>query len=166
MKRDRKAFNKERKSFQKERKASQKKDCTIYGIASNESDFVFLKIENNSKGSEHKTTTRDGNYDGVLRVLVHMFTKGRSDIFYSLQVAIPTVRPSFLYRTSVKEPDFSLMIRGGLLPTVAVESGWSKPMTKLLNDLNALLVGGDGSIKVVIIIKWSRLTGNRVSGVA
>ncbi|KAJ5186482.1 hypothetical protein N7449_011246 [Penicillium cf. viridicatum] len=74
--------------------------------------------------------------------------------------------PSGPYRTSRKEPDFFFMIRGRLLPTVAVESGWSETMPRLQNGLNILLVGGDGSIKVVIIIKWSRLTGNRVSGVA
>ncbi|KAF3013385.1 hypothetical protein E8E15_004437 [Penicillium rubens] len=70
------------------------------------------------------------------------------------------------YHTSRKEPDFLFMIRGRLLPTVAVESGWSDPMPRLQDDLNMLLVGGDGSIKVVIIIKWSRHAPNRVSGVA
>ncbi|KAJ5534347.1 hypothetical protein N7527_000601 [Penicillium freii] len=138
------------------------------------------------------------------------------------------------------------MIRGRLLPTVAVESGWSETMPRLQNDLNMFhtmtidfvtglprtkkgfdaeaiytckstkrigstpgkktwkgydwataipqdmqkgdwgipvvwisnrdkrflegfwkgLFGGNGSIKLVIIIKWSMLTGNRVSGVA
>ncbi|KAJ5859928.1 hypothetical protein N7534_005205 [Penicillium rubens] len=74
--------------------------------------------------------------------------------------------PSGPYHTSRKEPDFLFMIRGRLLPTVAVESGWSDPMPRLQDDLNMLLVGGDGSIKVVIIIKWSRHAPNRVSGVA
>ncbi|KAF3013386.1 hypothetical protein E8E15_004461 [Penicillium rubens] len=54
---------------------TKKKDCTIYGIASNGYDFVFLKIDNDSKWSDRKITTRDGNYDEVLGVLVHMFTK-------------------------------------------------------------------------------------------
>lgn len=58
------------------------------------------------------------------------------------------------------------MIRDRLLPTIAVECGWSKSMSRLHNDLNILLVGGNGDIKVVIIIKWSKLTGYRVSGVA
>ncbi|KAJ5922752.1 hypothetical protein N7516_010455 [Penicillium verrucosum] len=70
------------------------------------------------------------------------------------------------YRGSTKEPDFLFMIRGRLLPTVAVECGWSESMPRLHNDLNILMVGGNGDIKVVIIIKWSKLTGNRVSGVA
>ncbi|KZN83420.1 hypothetical protein EN45_105160 [Penicillium chrysogenum] len=56
-------------------KGTKKKDCTIYGIASNGYDFVFLKIDNDSKWSDRKITTRDGNYDEVLGVLVHMFTK-------------------------------------------------------------------------------------------
>ncbi|KAJ5822291.1 uncharacterized protein N7525_011575 [Penicillium rubens] len=44
-------------------------------MASNGYDFVFLKIDNDSKWSDRKITTRDGNYDEVLGVLVHMFTK-------------------------------------------------------------------------------------------
>ncbi|KAJ5257379.1 hypothetical protein N7524_008935 [Penicillium chrysogenum] len=59
----------------RQRKELKKKDCTIYGIASNGYDFVFLKIDNDSKWSDRKITTRDGNYDEVLGVLVHMFTK-------------------------------------------------------------------------------------------
>jgi hypothetical protein len=30
--------------------------------------------------------------------------------------------------------------------------------------MNLLLVGGNGSIKVVIIVKWTKLQGGRVSG--
>ncbi|OQE24821.1 hypothetical protein PENFLA_c009G02054 [Penicillium flavigenum] len=52
------------------RKELKKEDCTIYGIASDGYDFVFLKIDDYSK-----TTTRDGNYDEIIGVLVHMFTK-------------------------------------------------------------------------------------------
>ncbi|KAJ6185487.1 hypothetical protein N7519_006788, partial [Penicillium mononematosum] len=43
--------------------------------ASDGYDFVFLKIDNDSKWSDYKTTTRDGNYDEILGVLVRMFTK-------------------------------------------------------------------------------------------
>lgn len=61
---------------------------------------------------------------------------------------------------------FFFMVSGHLLPTVAVESGWSETTPQLHNDLNVLLVGGNGDIKVVVIVKWSRLAENRVSGVA
>ncbi|CAP92729.1 hypothetical protein EN45_105170 [Penicillium chrysogenum] len=80
--------------------------------------------------------------------------------------AITPSEENMIHGEAGTKPDFLFMIRGRLLPTVAVESGWSDPMPRLQDDLNMLLVGGDGSIKVVIIIKWSRHAPNRVSGVA
>jgi hypothetical protein len=33
-----------------------------------------------------------------------------------------------------------------------------------MNDMNLLLVGGNGLIRVVLVVKWRRRQGNRVSG--
>ncbi|KAJ5804299.1 uncharacterized protein N7518_000602 [Penicillium psychrosexuale] len=74
--------------------------------------------------------------------------------------------PSGPYINSRMEPDFFFILHGCTFPTVAVECGWSETMQRLHDDLNLLLVGGAGSVKVVIIVQWSKLTGNRVSGVA
>lgn len=52
-----------------------------------------------------------------------------------------------------------------MLPTLAVECGWSEAKERLYNDMNLLLVGGSGSVSVVIIVKWTKLQA-RVSGVA
>ncbi|KKK25591.1 hypothetical protein AOCH_000088 [Aspergillus ochraceoroseus] len=68
------------------------------------------------------------------------------------------------YTGSTKEPDFFFRVNGHILPTLAVECGWSESGAPLLDGMNMLLVGGDGSIKVVIIVEWTRLQGGRVSG--
>jgi hypothetical protein len=67
------------------------------------------------------------------------------------------------YRGSKNEPDFFFQVDDHIMPTVAVESGWSESNTRLYNDMNLLLVG-NGSVRVVIIVKWGKLQGNRVSG--
>ncbi|KAJ5782164.1 hypothetical protein N7457_003938 [Penicillium paradoxum] len=59
----------------RQRKELKKKDCTIYGIASDGYAFTFLKIDNDSKWCDYSMYTRDGNYDQILGLLVHIFTK-------------------------------------------------------------------------------------------
>lgn len=39
------------------------------------------------------------------------------------------------------------------MSAVAVESGWSETYPLLLDDLNLLLVGGNGNIRLVVILK-------------
>lgn len=46
-----------------------------------------------------------------------------------------------------------------------MESGWSESKDHFYNDMNLLLVGGDSSVKIVIIIKWAKLKGGCVSGI-
>lgn len=46
-----------------------------------------------------------------------------------------------------------------------VDIGWSESYQALCNDTNRLLVGGNGDIRIVIIIKWNRQPENvSVSG--
>ncbi|KAJ9294937.1 hypothetical protein DTO271G3_6499 [Paecilomyces variotii] len=66
--------------------------------------------------------------------------------------------------TSRKEPDFFFQVNDHILPTLVVECGWSESKERIYDDMNLLLVGGNGSIKVVIIVKWAKLGGSRVSG--
>ncbi|KAJ5781471.1 uncharacterized protein N7518_009954 [Penicillium psychrosexuale] len=78
-----------------------------------------------------------------------------------LRVAVGTTLQfrSGPYRNSRKEPDFFFRVDGHIMPTIAVECVWSQSIARLHNDMNLLLVGGDGSIRVVIIIKWRKLQG-------
>lgn len=40
------------------------------------------------------------------------------------------------------------------MPSIIMESGWSESMTQLHNDMNLWLVGGNGQVRLVFILKW------------
>ncbi|PKX89817.1 uncharacterized protein P174DRAFT_378604 [Aspergillus novofumigatus IBT 16806] len=67
------------------------------------------------------------------------------------------------YSGSWKEPDFFFRPNNHILPTIAVESGWSESKELLRNGMDLSLVGGNGSTNVVIIVEWTKLQ-ERVSG--
>lgn len=57
------------------------------------------------------------------------------------------------------------MVDGHRFPIFVVESGWFESNTKLFDDdINKLLVGGNGAIDLVALLKWRKLSDNRVSG--
>ncbi|KAJ5563044.1 hypothetical protein N7535_002509 [Penicillium sp. DV-2018c] len=58
------------------------------------------------------------------------------------------------YQSSRKEPDFFMRTSADTLPSFAIESGWSETYNDLLEDMNMLLVGGNGHIKAVVILNW------------
>ena len=54
-----------------------------------------------------------------------------------------------------------------IFPTVVIESGWSESFTRLMDDMNLWLVGGNGSVNAVIILKWKfERNSASVTGVA
>ncbi|CEO60493.1 hypothetical protein PMG11_05118 [Penicillium brasilianum] len=69
------------------------------------------------------------------------------------------------YRGLEKEPDALFWIPSKLLPSTTVEVGWSESYNDLLDDMNKLLVGGNGDIKAVILIKWTQHSNQTVSGI-
>ncbi|KKZ61878.1 hypothetical protein EMCG_03668 [[Emmonsia] crescens] len=68
------------------------------------------------------------------------------------------------YTFSSKEPDLAIRPDGVALPTVVVESGWSESLSRLREDMQLWLEGGTPLVQLVLLIKWSRLSGNRVKG--
>lgn len=54
-------------------------------------------------------------------------------------------------------------MNGQALPTVAFEAGWTESAERLREDVDTLLTGGNGLIKIVVTVKWHK-DGNRVSG--
>jgi hypothetical protein len=50
------------------------------------------------------------------------------------------------------------------LPTIVCECGWSESKVKLIEDMRIWLVGGKPTVKLVFIVKFTRLTKNRISG--
>lgn len=60
------------------------------------------------------------------------------------------------YASSKKEPDLQVDIKGRHLPTVCFEVGYSESKPFLEEDMRKLLIGGQGHITAVILIKWYR----------
>ncbi|KAJ5572365.1 hypothetical protein N7535_006025 [Penicillium sp. DV-2018c] len=59
----------------RERKSFRKRDCAVYGLATNGVAFHFLKISNASRWSEHIVTLRSCEIGKPLGILVHMFCR-------------------------------------------------------------------------------------------
>ena len=49
-------------------------------------------------------------------------------------------------------------------PTLVIESGWSESRPELHQDRHLWLIGGAATTKIVMILKWSKLTGKKVEG--
>jgi hypothetical protein len=63
--------------------------------------------------------------------------------------------PASPFTKSQKQPDFFFRPKDKqLLPTIAVEVGWSESAPNLQKDMELLLRGGGGAIKVVIVLNW------------
>ncbi|KAE8138832.1 hypothetical protein BDV38DRAFT_61302 [Aspergillus pseudotamarii] len=60
------------------------------------------------------------------------------------------------YRGSRKEPDVFIQSIFVKIPTLVMECGWAESSPALENDMNLLLVGGNGAVKRVFIVKWTR----------
>jgi hypothetical protein len=52
-----------------------------------------------------------------------------------------------------------------VMPTVAIEVGWSESLPHVHNDMD-LLLAGSRATRVVILIKWNKRQGGRVAGIA
>lgn len=70
-----------------------------------------------------------------------------------------------LYQGSEKEPDLFLRPDSSTFPTVVIESGWSESFPYLRRDKD-LWMQGCPTVNVVILLKWSELSGKRVKGTA
>ncbi|KAJ5454171.1 uncharacterized protein N7458_005127 [Penicillium daleae] len=60
---------------------------------------------------------------------------------------------------------FLVLLPSQALAAVMAQVGWSESYDELVKDMNRLLVGSNGEINVVIIIKWTRCKYPHVSGV-
>ncbi|PKX91488.1 uncharacterized protein P174DRAFT_374508 [Aspergillus novofumigatus IBT 16806] len=68
-----------------------------------------------------------------------------------------------VHQGSVKEPDHFLRVDTDPDPRIVVESGWSESFTHLRSDKN-LWLKGNPSVVLVILLKWSALSYNRIKG--
>ena len=70
------------------------------------------------------------------------------------------------YINSSKQPDQAILPPNQDNPTVVVEAGWSESVPKLHKDMRLWLVGGAGSVQVVLLFKWTKISGNQVKAFA
>ncbi|KAL1953804.1 hypothetical protein VTO42DRAFT_2265 [Malbranchea cinnamomea] len=71
------------------------------------------------------------------------------------------------YAGSRKEPDMAIKPRGVQgLPSFVIESGWTENLTDLHEDMRLWLIGGSGHVRLVLLLKWTKIPSKRVIGVA
>lgn len=69
------------------------------------------------------------------------------------------------YTSSSKEPDLSIRSDAQELPQIVFESGWAEFWPRLHQGMQLWLTGGQPMVHLVILLKWSQLSRNRVTGV-
>lgn len=68
------------------------------------------------------------------------------------------------YAGSVKQPDFSITPDVTIYPSIVIECGWSESFPRLREDKDLWIRGCGGHVELVILIKFNKLVGGRVSG--
>lgn len=51
------------------------------------------------------------------------------------------------------------------LPSIAIEAGWSEGLPRLHADMRLWLVGGHPQVQLVIVLRWTKLSGTPVQRV-
>lgn len=69
-----------------------------------------------------------------------------------------------LFRGYIKESDFFWRHENAVYPSFVVETSWAESHTRLLEDMNHLFLASNGDIKVIMLVKFRKLTGNRAKG--
>lgn len=63
-----------------------------------------------------------------------------------------------------KAPNMAIRERTASLPGVVFESGWSESLPQLRADMTKWITGGNGQVRMVILVNWTRVVDNRVTG--
>ncbi|KAE8340437.1 hypothetical protein BDV24DRAFT_175335 [Aspergillus arachidicola] len=86
---------------------------------------------------------------------------------YLFDVGAGTTHNSFTgkYTHSSKDPDLFLRAATNRLPSIVFECGWSESWPRLHADKD-LWMYGSTTVKMVILLKWSKCAGNRCKGTA
>ncbi|EAW22564.1 uncharacterized protein NFIA_012530 [Aspergillus fischeri NRRL 181] len=67
------------------------------------------------------------------------------------------------YQGSHKEPDFFFRADSLPFPSIVIEAGWSESFPHLRNDKD-LWMHGCASVELVILLRWTKISGNRIKG--
>lgn len=69
-----------------------------------------------------------------------------------------------IYAGSSKEADLTIGPTVALYPSIVFESGWSESFPALRRDKDLWIGGCGGHVELVILVKFNKLAGGRVSG--
>lgn len=100
--------------------------------------------------------SRRKNCSGNLLVTVSAL--GSSIWLYPSPLTLPAL--SFFegpYTGARKEPDWLVRPDTLYLPSFVIESGWSECWNRLMDDMNLWLLGGQGKVSAVLILKWEKI---------
>lgn len=107
-------------------------------------------------GQAHPCGERQFGNGGWNKWVMHVFCS----IFLANSMQERTVSTG-AYSGSNREPDFSVTPEFSQLPGLVIESGWSESLSRLRLDKDIWINGcGDNAM----LIKWTSLSGGRVSG--
>ncbi|KAL2865809.1 uncharacterized protein BJX67DRAFT_382495 [Aspergillus lucknowensis] len=68
------------------------------------------------------------------------------------------------YTQSRKEPDWALVPNTDSMPSIVIETGWTKSSAKLTSDMRLWPLGGRPNVQLVFLVKWAKHTNYTVSG--
>ncbi|PGH35562.1 hypothetical protein GX50_01543 [[Emmonsia] crescens] len=113
------------------------------------------------------TTIHDCHQEWLSNELLDMVVAGFLTIAErkELNLRVGTTFKGFAtpYTSATKEPDACILPDTLSLPTVVVETGWSESWPRLDAEKDLWLVGG-ASVELVLLIRWTKMSGGRVKG--
>ncbi|KLJ09008.1 hypothetical protein EMPG_15570 [Blastomyces silverae] len=114
------------------------------------------------------TRIHDCHHDWLVKELYHMGTEGflTAAEIDELKIQTGTTFRGFtaLYTHFSKEPDMYFLSDDKPLPTVVIETGWSESWPRLNADRDLWLVSRGEAVQLVVLIKWTKITDNRIKG--
>ncbi|KAJ9215657.1 hypothetical protein DTO166G4_2763 [Paecilomyces variotii] len=115
------------------------------------------------------TEVHDAHQDWIDEEIKAMFVSRFLDNaeLFALKFRVGTTIQHFggQYAGSRKEPDMLLRYDSASLPSIAIEAGWSEGLPRLHADMRLWLVGGHPQVQLVIVLRWTKLSGTPVQRV-
>ncbi|EGC41826.1 conserved hypothetical protein [Histoplasma capsulatum var. duboisii H88] len=116
------------------------------------------------------TRTHDSHQTWIIKEVVNMLNTNYITLaeFNELHFMTGTTIRGFQgpWAGSIKQPDMGIGPEGENFPTVVIESGWSESFPGLHRDMQLWLGGSVGKVELVILLKWTKIVGNFVKGMA
>ena len=115
------------------------------------------------------SSLHNAHHAWIFRILGDLFISGQLTAVenHGLLVKSGSIFDIFteVYAGSVKLADYSITPNVTLYPSIVFECGWSESFPRL-KDKDLWISGCGGHVKLVILIKFNKLAGGRVSGKA